>query len=67
MGKLPEKFPEYSIMHSILSKKIKELQEMKEKSQKTEFESIQLKIEKYQAELNKIKKMFPDNFFENYK
>lgn len=67
MGKLPEKFPEYSIMHSTLSKKIKELQEIKEKSQKTEFELIQLKIEKYQAELNKIKKMFPDNFFENYK
>lgn len=62
MGELPEKFPEYSIMYRTISNQIKVLQEQKEKSDSTELDS---KIKKYQEELEKIKKMFPDNFFEN--
>ncbi len=62
MSKLPEKFPEYSIMYKTLSKQIKEL--MKRDVQESEIGKIQLKIQRYQAELNKIKKMFPDNFFD---
>ena len=63
MGELPEKFPEYSIMYRTISNQIKVLQEQKEKSSdNTELDS---KIKKYQEELEKIKKMFPDNFFEN--
>ena len=62
MSKLPEKFPEYSIMYKTLSKQIKELK--KRDSQESEIGKIQLKIQSYQAELNKIKKMFPDNFFD---
>ncbi len=64
MSKLPEKFPEYSIMYKTLSKQIKELEKRKEDTQESEIEKIQLKIQRYQTELNKIKKMFPDNFFD---
>ncbi len=62
MSKLPEKFPEYSIMYKTLSKQIKELKERN--VQGNEIEKIQLKIQSYQTELNKIKRMFPDNFFD---
>jgi len=64
MSKLPEKFPEYLIMCKTLSKQIKQLEKRKENAQESEIDEIQLKIQNYQAELNKIKKMFPDNFFE---
>jgi len=64
MNKLPEKFPEYSIMYKTLSKRIKELEKRKENTQESEIKKIQLKIQSYQTELNKIKKMFPENFFD---
>jgi len=64
MSKLPEKFPEYSIMYKTLSKQIKELEKRKVNTQESEVEKIRLKIQSYQTELNKIKKMFPDNFFD---
>ena len=63
MGELPEKFPEYSIMYRTISNQIKSLQKQKEDVQDTT--KIDSKITKYQEELNRIKKMFPDNFFEN--
>ncbi|WP_148680092.1 hypothetical protein [Nitrosopumilus maritimus] len=63
MGELPEKFPEYSIMYRTISNQIKSLQKQKEDVQDTT--EIDSKITKYQEELNRIKKMFPDNFFEN--
>jgi len=63
MNKLPEKFPEYSIMYKTLSKQIKELKERKASTKESEIEK-QSKIQSYQTELNKIKKMFPDNFFD---
>ncbi len=62
MSKLPEKFPEYSIMYKTLSKQIKELK--KRDVQESEIVKIQLKIQSYQVELNKIKKIFPDNYFD---
>ncbi len=62
MSKLPEKFPEYSIMYKTLSKQIKELKERN--VQGNEIGKIQLKIQSYQTELNKIRRMFPDNFFD---
>ncbi|MCH7560639.1 MAG: hypothetical protein QQN62_00105 [Nitrosopumilus sp.] len=65
MSKLPEKFPEYLIMYKTLSKKVKELKVKKENTQENEIDEIQLKIHNYQNELNKIEKMFPDNFFDN--
>ncbi len=61
MSKLPEKFPEYSIMYKTLSKKILELEKIKN----TQESEIQLKIQNYQNELNKIRKMFPDGFFDD--
>ncbi len=64
MSKLPEKFPEYSIMYKTLSKQIKELEKRKDNTQESEIQKIQLTIQRYQTELNKIKKMFPDNFFD---
>ena len=63
MSELPKKFPEYSIMYKTLSKQIKELEKQKEMIQEKNTEEIQLKIQSYQTELNKIKKMFPDNYF----
>jgi hypothetical protein len=62
MSKLPEKFPEYSIMYKTLSKKIIELEKIKNTQ---ETDEIQLKIQNYQNELNRIEKMFPDNFFDD--
>ena len=64
MSKLPEKFPEYMIMYKTLSKKVKELEMRKENIQENEIDEIQLKIHNYQNEINKIKKMFPNNFFD---
>ncbi|MHA7647365.1 hypothetical protein [Nitrosopumilus sp. S4] len=63
MNNLPKKFPEYSIMHKTLTKKIKELKNTECK--KSDFEATQFKIKKYQRELDKIEEMFPDKFFEN--
>ena len=64
MSELPEKFPEYSIMYKTLSKKIIELEKIKN-TQESEMHEIQLKIQNYQNELNKIRKMFPDGFFDD--
>ena len=64
MSKLPEKFPEYSIMYKTLSKQIQELKKRKASTQESEIQKIQLKIQSYQTELNKIKKIFPDSFFD---
>ena len=63
MGELPEKFPEYSIMYRTISNQIKSLQKQKENT--TDSSEIDSKIKKYQEELDRIKKMFPDNYFEN--
>jgi hypothetical protein len=64
MVELPENFPEYSIMYKTLSNQIKILEKSKENLQGIEKEEIQSKIDNYQSEINKIKKKFPDNFFE---
>ena len=63
MGELPEKFPEYSIMYRTISNQIKSLEKQKQDSQ--DIAEIDSRITKYQEELDRIKKMFPDNFFEN--
>ncbi len=49
-------------MYKIILKQIKELEKRKYDSQ--EIKEIQLKIQSYQKELQKIKKMFPDSFFD---
>ncbi|MGV7226563.1 MAG: hypothetical protein ACQ9CV_06555 [Nitrosopumilus sp.] len=64
MVELPENFPEYSIMYKTLSKQIKTLEESKMNFEEKERKEIQGKILKYEAEIKKIKKMFPENFFE---
>jgi len=64
MSKLPENFPEYSIMYKTLSKQINELKKRQTNAQESEIKKIELKIQSYQVEINKIKKMFPDNFFD---
>jgi len=62
MGKLPEKFPEYSIMYKTILKQIKQLEKTELNSQ--EKNENRLKIQRYQVELNKIKKKFPKNYFD---
>ncbi len=65
MGKeLPENFPEFSIMYKTLTKQIKILKKSLDGKQGTELEEIQMKIQNYESEILKIKKKFPDNFFE---
>ena len=64
MVELPENFPEYSIMYKTLSNQIKTLEKSKENTHGKEREDIQSKINNYQSEITKIKKRFPDNFFE---
>ena len=62
MVRLPEKFPEYSIMYKTILKQIKYLEEIKMDSE--DKIGIQTKINSYKTELNKIKKKFPDNYFD---
>ncbi|MFZ9006686.1 MAG: hypothetical protein ACO293_07905 [Nitrosopumilaceae archaeon] len=66
MSKLPKNFPEYSLLYKNLNKKVTDLKNhqitINDESIKKE---IQLKIESYQKEMNKIKSIFPEDFFEN--
>lgn len=63
---LPKRFPEYSLMYKNLRKKIDELQNEQNNTQdETLKKEIQLKINDYRKEMDKIKSIFPDNFFEN--
>ena len=62
MGKLPKTFPEYSIMYKTILKQIKQLEKKELNSQ--EKNENELKIQRYQVELNKIKEKFPENYFD---
>jgi peptidoglycan hydrolase CwlO-like protein len=65
MSKLPKNFPEYSIMYKTLNKKIQDLKNMKTQTQdKPTINEIQSNIEKYQKEIDRIKSIFPENFFD---
>ena len=65
MTDLPKNFPEYSIMYKTLNKKIRDLKNKKEQTQnESSLDEIQAKIEQYQKEINKIKSIFPEDFFE---
>jgi len=61
---LPENFPEFSIMYKTLSNQINKLKKDQENLKDKEREEIKLKIQTYELEIAKIKKKFPDNFFE---
>jgi len=63
MKELPKRFPEYSIMHKTILKQIKKLEG--EKVLKKNQTQIQNQIKMYKSELEKIEKMFPENFFKN--
>ena len=60
---LPMRFPEYSIMHNTLLRQIKELEKTKEDIPE-KVNEIQTKIQKYQTELERIEKRFPEKFFD---
>ena len=64
MEKMPKNFPEYSIMYKTLSKQVKKLKQQKKDTHESKDEEIKLKIERYESEIIKIKKMFPSNYFE---
>ncbi len=65
MQELPKNFPEYSIMYKTLTKQIKTLKQKKEKISGIENKETNLKIQKYELEIARIKKLFPENFFED--
>ncbi len=60
---LPENFPEFSIMYKTLTNQIKRLEKDCGVLEGKEREEVQSKIQNYKAEILKIKKKFPDNFF----
>jgi hypothetical protein len=64
MNSLPKRFPEYSIMYKTLSNKIKFLEKRVGDAKGQELNEIEIQIQNYQLELNKIKNMFPEKFFE---
>jgi len=64
MNSLPKRFPEYSIMYKTLSSKIKFLEKRVGDAKGQELNEIEVQIQNYQLELNKIKNMFPEKFFE---
>jgi len=65
MTELPKNFPEYSIMYKTLNKKIKELKNKKlQTKEESTLEKIQSDIDQYQKEMEKIKTIFPENFFD---
>ena len=61
---LPENFPEFSIMYKTLTSQINKMKKDKENLKDKEREEIELKIQTYELGIVKIKKKFPDNFFE---
>ena len=61
---LPENFPEFSIMYKTLTSQINKMKKDKENLKDKERDEIELKIQTYESEISKIKKKFPDNFFE---
>jgi len=61
---LPENFPEFSIMYKTLTSQVNKMKKDKENLKDKEREEIELKIQTYELEIVKIKKKFPDNFFE---
>ena len=61
---LPENFPEFSIMYKTLTSQINKMNKDKENLKGKERDEIKLKIQTYELEIAKIKKKFPDNFFE---
>ncbi len=61
---LPENFPEFSIMYKTLTSQINKMKKDKENLKDKERDEIELKIQTYELEIEKIKKKFPDNFFE---
>ena len=63
MTQLPKRFPEYSIMYKTLKKQIDKLEKQKKTNQK-ESEENKMKIQDYEKELEKIRKMFPENHFD---
>jgi hypothetical protein len=65
MTELPKNFPEYSIMYKTLDKKIKELENKKlQIKEESTLEKIQSDINQYQKEMDRIKTVFPENFFD---
>ena len=62
---LPKNFPEYSILYKTLNKKIQDLENKKAQTQnESTLDEIQSNIEQYQKEANRIKSIFPEDFFE---
>ena len=60
MSELPEKFPEYSIMYKTILSQIRKLEKTNTQGKK----EIELKIQRYRKELEKIKEMFPESYFD---
>ncbi|PIW32417.1 MAG: hypothetical protein COW27_04240 [Nitrosopumilales archaeon CG15_BIG_FIL_POST_REV_8_21_14_020_37_12] len=65
MAELPRKFPEYSIMYKTLAKRIQDLERKMKSSDSNEANEIQKSIDMYLSEMQKIREIFPERFFED--
>ena len=65
MSKLPKKFPEYLILYKTLTKKIQDLEQTIESVKPEMRISFQKSIDRYILEKEKIKKIFPEKFFDS--
>jgi predicted transcriptional regulator len=63
LNELPKGFPEYSILFKTITNQIKKLEIEKNNASQEEIIRIQKRIQSYNHELEKIKEMFPHNFF----
>ena len=63
MGVLPKNFPEHCMMHKALTKKIFELEQKNKSATREEKEGNEIVIKNYQSDIQKIERLFPENFF----
>ena len=60
---LPKNFPEYCMMHKTLIKKIFELEQKNKTATREEKDRNETTIKNYQLDIQKIERLFPENFF----
>jgi len=64
MDDLPKNFPEYLLMYKTLRKKIEELTVTLMNTNSEESTEIKKRIQVYQNEMQRIRNLFPTEFFD---
>ena len=66
MEDMPKNFPEYLLMYKTLGKRIEELRNTIKNTNTEDGLEIKKKIQVYQNEMERIKNLFPMEFFDRY-